>query len=153
MLGPTQDRERPQVYTYTHTCTHTPRFSLLPPWVFLHPPTERQRQGWSLYLRGIIGIKLAPRATGPGGGAERGGGAEVLLAIRGLGPRGGSELQVIFIEVRSLGPWLRDLGPGHPGLGLRWVAPFTSWKILHELAQFCIIRGILQERLDLGVGG
>lgn len=108
-----------------------------------------KRLGWQLYLRGIIGIEPAPRASGPGRGAERGWGRDVLLAVTGLGPRGGSELQVILADVWSLGLWLLT-GPGHsgPGLSLTGVA---SWEILHELVQFFIIC-LLQEVPDLRVG-
>lgn len=104
-------------------------------------------------LRGIVRIKLAPWTAGPGGRAERGWGTEVLLTVRGLGPQRGSELHIIITEVWALGPWLQDLGPDHPCLGLRWVAGFASWEILHELAQFSIITVVLQEVLDLGVWG
>lgn len=133
-------------YTY-------PGLSLCPPWVFLHPPTKFHGQGWSLYLRGIIGIKLAPWAAGPGRRADRGWGTDVLLALRGLRPQSGSKLQIIITELWAPGPWLRNLGPGHPGLGLRWVAGLASWEILHKLAQFGIITAVIQEALDLGMGG
>lgn len=76
----------------------------------------------------------------------------MLLAVRGLGPRGGSELQVILVEVRGLGPWLWNLGPGHTDFGLWLVAALISWEIFHELVQFCIIRFLL-EASDLGIGG
>lgn len=108
-----------------------------------------KRLGWRLYLRGIIRIEPAPRAAGPGRGAERGWGRDVLLAVTGLGPRGGSELQVILAEVWSLGLWLLT-GPGHSGPGLS-LAGVASWEILHELVQFFIIC-LFQEVPDLRWG-
>lgn len=114
-----QNRKVPLTHLM-HTPTHLPQALFLPsPGSFSTHPTEWQRQGWSLYLRGIIRIKLAPWTAGPGGRAERGWGTEVLLTVRGLGPQGASKLHVIITEVWALGPWLQDLGPGHPCLGLR----------------------------------
>lgn len=117
--GPDAEQKSPPETFNAHAHPPTPGPLSCPPPVFQHPPTEWQRQGWSLYLRGIIRIKLAPWTAGPGGRADRGWGTEVLLTVRGLGPQVGSKLHVIITDVWALGPWLQDLGPGHPCLGLR----------------------------------